>query len=50
MQSTVVLPATKLAVGLNAIAAVGANDAPRAVEIQSSTALLQISGRAPDVD
>ena len=50
VQSIVVLPETKLPVGLNAIAAVGAKDAPRIVEIQSSTALLHTAGRAPAAD
>ena len=47
VQSMGVVPETKLPVGLNLMTSVGKKDAPRAFEIHSWTALLQIDGRAP---
>ena len=47
VQSTVVVPDTKEPVGLKAMAAVGKNEAPRAVEIHNSTALLHSAERVP---
>ena len=47
VQSTVVVPTKKLPVGLKVIAAVGRNEAPRAVEIHNSIALLHNAEREP---
>jgi hypothetical protein len=47
LQSTVVVPETKEPLGLNTIGAVGRNEAPRAVEIHNSTALLHKAEREP---
>ena len=47
VQSTVVVPETKEPVGLKTIGAVGRNEAPRAVEIHNSIALLHKAEREP---
>ena len=47
VQSTVVVPTTKEPVGLKVMAAVGRNEAPRAVEIHNSIALLHKAERVP---